>query len=382
MKIVHYLSRVRLADGGVVRAVLDQCAALARLGNQVTLMTRDAADVPAAWREAGGEVEVVDMPGAVGAFGRLRAPQMSQAARALNGADILHMHVVWDPACVQLNRLAHRLGVAVVISTHGMLDTWSMAQKTTKKRVYLALGARRMLREAGAVHCTADAERDQSVRWHGNARTIVVPLVFDVDEYERLPETDVAQRAFPALDTGRPILLFLSRLHEKKRPELVVEAAGELARRGVETEVAIAGPGDDVMRERVRATAERAGIADRVHLLGMVSGEQKVALYRWARVFVLPTSQENFGFVLIEALAAGTPVVTTKGVDIWSELLASGGVEVVDPPTPEAMAGAIGRVLTDRERMSESGRAWALREFWGGSIAGRYGALYEEARSS
>jgi glycosyltransferase involved in cell wall biosynthesis len=69
-------------------------------------------------------------------------------------------------------------------------------------------------------------------------------------------------------------------------------------------------------------------------------------------------------------------------VDIWPELEGSGGVEVVDPPTPAALAGAIGRALDRRDAMGAAGRAWALREFRGGSIAGRYGALYEEARSS
>jgi glycosyltransferase involved in cell wall biosynthesis len=111
----------------------------------------------------------------------------------------------------------------------------------------------------------------------------------------------------------------------------------------------------------------------------MVSGEQKVALYRWARVFVLPTSQENFGFVLIEALAAGTPVVTTKGVDIWSELLASGGVEVVDPPNAAGIALGVERALADRARMSEAGRRWALAEFGGDGIGARCQAMYERA---
>ena len=381
MKIVHYLSRVRLADGGVVRALLDLCDALGRAGHGVTLLPWEPADAPASWRADGGPVRVVEVDPPRGRMGRFTGAQLEAMRPALRGADALHLHVVWDPACMQLSRLARESGVATVFSTHGMLDDWSMAQRTLKKRVYLALGARAMLRGAGAVHCTAEAERSQSVKWHGNPRTRVVPLVFDVGEYETLPGEGPARRAFPMLDTGRPIVLFLSRLHEKKRPEMVAEAAacsrsgrggGGRHRRG-------RGTG---MRARVRGAAARAGIGDRVHLLGMVSGVEKVSLYEWASVFALPTSQENFGFVLIEALASGTPAVTTKGVDIWPELGESGGVEVVDPLTKEGFADAIVRVLGRGQEMGAKGRAWALGEFRGDAIATRYGALYEEACSA
>ncbi len=381
MVVAHFLSRIRLEDGGVVRAVLDMCEALPRAGVDVVLLTCDDTDVPDAWKrgEAGCPKCVrVDAPALpAGLFSKA---QVAKIGEALEGASVLHLHAMWAPMNDQLARMARRNGLPYVLSFHGMLDEWSMAQKAPKKKAYLALIGRKTLNRAAALHCTAEFEATQSSRWHSNERVRVVPLVFDLSAFRDLPGVDVAKRAFPALDTGRPVVLFLSRVHPKKRPDLVIEAAARLRRDGVDCEVAIVGPGEREYLSELRGVAERFSMNDRSHFLGMVSGDAKVSLFEWARVFVLPTSQENFGFVLIEALAAGTPVVTTKGVDIWPELEQTGAATIVDPVSVDGLARAMREMLQgDAQGRGERGREWALAEFEGDSIARRYAALYDEA---
>ena len=93
--------------------------------------------------------------------------------------------------------------------------------------------------------------------------------------------------------------------------------------------------------------------------LGMVRGVEKLSLYQLADVFVLPTYQENFGLVLPEAMAAGTPVVTTRGTDIWRELEQAGAKIVSNSPT--SIADAIEEFLSDepqRERVGQQGREY------------------------
>ncbi|MGP1309157.1 MAG: glycosyltransferase [Phycisphaerales bacterium] len=381
MTVAHFLSRIRLEDGGVVRAVLDMCEALPRAGVGVVLLTWDDADVPEAWKRGDPgcprcvRVEPPALPG-----GLYAKKQLARIAEALKGVDALHLHAMWAPSNDQLARLAHRMGLPYLLSIHGMLDDWSMAQKAPKKRAYLAMVGKKTLNRAAVVHCTAEFEKTQSSKWHTNPRSRVVPLVFDLAPYRNLPGAEVAKRAFPALDTGRPILLFLSRVHPKKRPDLLIEAAALLRAGGVDCEVAIAGPGDDAYFEELKGVAARASMTDRVRFLGMVSGEAKVSLFEWADAFVLPTSQENFGFVLLEAFAAGTPVVTTKGVDIWPELESTGAATIVDPVDARSLADATRAMLEgDPAALGEKGRAWTLKEFEGEAIARRYAALYEEA---
>ena len=94
---------------------------------------------------------------------------------------------------------------------------------------------------------------------------------------------------------------------------------------------------------------------------------------------MLPTSQENFGYVLIEAMAAGLPVVTTRGVDIWRELDESGGADIVEN-SAEAVADLLATRLADRGALRERGesaRAWCFREMDQAKILAGYEAMYE-----
>ena len=116
-----------------------------------------------------------------------------------------------------------------------------------------------------------------------------------------------------------------------------------------------------------------------VEFLGFVSGREKVSLYQAADLFVLPTHQENWGFVLLESLACSTPVVTTRGVDIWPELEASGGAVIVEP-TAGAVAGAVTELLGDRKRrrvMERRGRRWVLENLDVARVVGQYEQLYQ-----
>ena len=93
---------------------------------------------------------------------------------------------------------------------------------------------------------------------------------------------------------------------------------------------------------------------------------------------MLPTSQETWGVALIESLACGTPVITTRGVDIWSELEASGAA-VITEQAPEAVASALCDLLgsPDRlEEMRETGRRWVLENLTTDHVVARYEELY------
>ena len=116
------------------------------------------------------------------------------------------------------------------------------------------------------------------------------------------------------------------------------------------------------------------------HFVGHVGGALKISLYEWADVFVLPTSQENFGLVLPEALACRTPVITTKGVDIWPELEASGGAVIVDAE-PSTLAKEIKAMLEEadrRKQMGERGRQWVMERLTPQVIVYAYESLYRE----
>lgn len=414
MKIVHYLPRMRLEEGGVVRAVLDLTAQMAARGHTVTLVTIDDHDVPAEWpRLDSGAVGAPPRPGASDGVPRvLVAPKpslpgsvfSSRQLRAIrtvaSTCDALHLHTPWERVNLQLASIARRAGKRYIVSLHGMLDEWCMTQGGLKKRLYLRLAGRRFLERAAAVHCTAEAEKTQAQPWYRNDRTVVIPLIFDLAAFRTLPGPEIARRKFggeesavsgegvgPSSEASRapplpPTLLFLSRLHPKKGVEHLIDAAAILRDRGVNFRVHIAGAGDPTYEAALRERVSASGLGGRVSFLGMVTGVEKVSLYQAADVFVLPTSQENFGFVLPEALACGTPVVTTRGVDIWPDLENSGAAVVVHPLSSRGLADAVAGLLADptrRRTMGRVGREWVFRSLDPAHVVRGYETLYATA---
>ena len=383
LSIVHYLREVRLEAGGVVRAVLDLCRVLGTSGHRVTLLTLDDADAPAEWREpTAGMPRVVRLRGNAAVIPRLTRQKLGELRPYFEEADVVHLHTPWELSNLPLARVLRRTGKPYAVTIHGMLDDWSMAQKGAKKRLFLLLAGRRFLEGASAVHLTAEMERQQALKWMPGAkgRAYVVPLVFDVEPFERLPSRDEAHEIVSPLGVVPPYVLFLSRVHPKKGIELLFEAMRQSFEQGKPWRLVIAGPGERSYVSRLQVLARELGLTENVLFVGMMEGLKKIALYRGAELFALPTFQENFGFVLVEAMACGAPVVTTRGTDIWAEL-ARGGAVIADR-TAAAFSEAIEQLRGDaaeRASRGEEGRRFVLEWLRAERVIGDYEAMYRAA---
>lgn len=418
MRILHYLSEVVLSHGGVVRAVLDLCDALARStssgsgsggggggggGHDVTLLTFDDRDVPAPWKSDSPRPGVpravtIPWPRRHKQIRRFDAPTLARIDTLVRAADIVHMHVPWENTNRQVAALCARATPRkpYFVSIHGMLDDWTFQRGGLKKRLFLRFGARAVLEGAAAVLCTADAEREQARCRIPRANLEVLPLILDLSMYRELPTRDAARRAVASLGASSvpiapttPLLLFLSRLHPKKGLERLIDALPALHARGERAILLIAGSADPVTtapgyEATLRARASASGVSEHIRFLGHVTGADKAHLLRAATLTVLPTSQENWGFSLVESLACATPILTTRGVDIWRELECSGGAppSLELPVSADALADALSAALRDPARlgaMGDAGRAWVMRELDPESITRRYEELYRRA---
>lgn len=385
MRILHYLSVVRAEVGGPARAVTDLCAAFARRGHDVTLATSDDTDVPAAWKQpnAGpglpGLVRVAPpaIPG-----GLFSPAQLKPLRELIKSHDALHLHGAWGPWNVQLGAAARKLGVPYFVSIRGMLDDWCMAQKGAKKTLFLKLAGTRYYERAASVHLTAQFEYEQAKKYFPRGRGTVIPNLLDLEPFKSLPGEQLARAKFPHLNSGEPVLLFLSRVHVKKGIEHLLRAVRLLNDSGTPCRAVIAGSGDEPYVTSLKRLCTELKLDGRVAFVGLVTGADKLSLYQACDLFVLPTSQENFGFVFVEALACETPLVTTKGVDIWPELESSGAA-VIAPGTPEGTAQAV-RAMLARGRdtlkdMGRRGRAWTFDWLDPAKVVGQFEAMYRSA---
>ncbi len=256
-------------------------------------------------------------------------------------------------------------GTRYFVFTHGMLDPWFKRHyplKHLKKMLYWPWAEYRVLRDAEAVLFTSEEERllaRQSFMPY-RAREQVVAYGTAAP-----PPTDARLRSkflehHPELQ-DRHIILFLSRIHEKKGCDMLIEAFAEVAGIDAQSHLVIAGPDQTRWVPHLQELANKLGVADRITWLGMVRGDEKWGAFYSAEVFVLPSHQENFGIAVAEALGCGLPVLISNKVNIWREVdVANAGLVAPDSKTPQQrfdMGEAAKRLFASRftvDAMTES----------------------------
>jgi glycosyltransferase involved in cell wall biosynthesis len=235
-----------------------------------------------------------------------------------------------------------------VVFCHGMLDPWfnrTYPLKRLKKTIYWPLQYW-VLRNADAVMFTSPAERDLAPQsfWPNKWNSVVTPYGTSEPPSNLEDQRRAWDAKLPHL-RGRRYLLFLSRIHEKKGCDLLVEAFARTAARHPEVDLVIAGPDQQGLQVKLQAQAESLGIAHRVHWPGMLTGNLKWGALRGCEAFILPSHQENFGIVVAEALACGRPVLISNQVNIWPDIAAD-KVGFVAPDTLEGTGELLSRWLS------------------------------------
>jgi rhamnosyl/mannosyltransferase len=178
--------------------------------------------------------------------------------------------------------------------------------------------------------------------------------------------------------TSRHMLLNVKRLHPLAGQRDLLEAMSEVVRVHQDTSLIICGTGP--LLEPLQALARSAGVEHHVRFAGLTDNDTVAAYCAAADLFVLPSRLEALPTVAVEALAAGTPVVSTDnpgGLEL--NHLFGPDVAVVPRGQPAALAHAITRFLEKRRRTGASSRAIIEREFRPAAVAGRYRALYQRA---
>jgi glycosyltransferase involved in cell wall biosynthesis len=161
---------------------------------------------------------------------------------------------------------------------------------------------------------------------------------------------------------GKKVLLFLSRLDEKKGLPILLDAFQQLATAFPEWQLAIAGQGNAEWVQQLKSHVS-APFSERIHWLGHVAGQEKLSLLARADAYVLPSYSENFGIALLEAMAAALPCVTTHGVALAHETHCAEAVLRIPPGDAGALMAALTELFQNPEKqkaLAERARAAAF----------------------
>lgn len=302
--VVHCIARIARAGGGTSTFIAELTGMQAALpGNRITLVCATPGKDPVPVDTA---VHVVDA-GTPPWFDRA-----IECLAARERIDVVHVHGLWDPPIHAACETARYLGLPLILATHGMLEPSALALKWWKKRPALALYQRRGLVAADILHATARQEAGNLRRFGLRQPILVAPPGITPPPIESMRDWN---------DSGPRIALFVGRIAPVKNLLGLVAAWAEA--QPVGWSLVMAGPDDAGHAAAVRAAIDRAGLSASVRVLGPQYGADKENLFQSASLFILPSFSENFGVVVLEALAYGVPVVATRGTP-WEEVATAG----------------------------------------------------------
>jgi glycosyltransferase involved in cell wall biosynthesis len=182
--------------------------------------------------------------------------------------------------------------------------------------------------------------------------------------------------AGPAKSITQPVkVLTVCRLISRKRIELLIESVARAKALGVDIQLDIAGEGN--LTAELKRLTEKVGVATCVNFLGRISTDKMPALYRDNDIFIMSSAHEGMSNAMLEAMACGLPIVTTRceGVD---ELIGDNGI-VVEHPSPDSMAEAIKSLADDPvryEKMRDASVSRAKQFTWS-RVANQYLECYQ-----
>lgn len=279
--------------------------------------------------------------------------------------DVVHVHALFSFSSYAAARAARRSGVPYIVRPLGVLNRWGLEnRRRILKQGSLRVVELPILRGAAAIHYTAEAERQEAAAAHPDiaaVRSVVVPIPV---EFAPASTSTEGHERFP-ITQGRRVILFLSRLHEKKGIELLLQAFAQFRADFPDALLVIAGEGEPGYVASLRGKARSLGCDNEVFWPGFVAGKDKAALLAAATCFVLPSFSENFGIAAAEALAAGVPSVLSDQIAIARD---AGREEaaVLVPCDAAVLATALRQVFESenlRGRLRDQGRAFIARHF-------------------
>ena len=269
---------------------------------------------------------------------------------------IIHIHCMWESFVRTTAASARSKRIPYVISTHGMLHPYALDQKRLKKWAYLTLfpqiigGARELY--------SLNREEAEYVAKRFRCKSSVLANGIDVAEYSQATP-ELFYEKFPQFKT-KSFILFVGRLHPIKGIDQLIRSYSVARSQGCDHALVIAGP-DDGCKAQIEALIDELSLREHVHLVGGLFGEIKRSAFSACSAFAHRPRFEGFGITVVEGMAAGKPVVTTKECKL--DGAGEAGALCVAPDTDEGFAEALVRLTRDpvaSRALGAQAQSWVL----------------------
>jgi glycogen(starch) synthase len=308
----------------------------AAMGHDVTVVTtKDNEDLPD--REETHGYEVVRLPKGATVAGNDISPAMARYIwRHAGEYDVVHAHSHLYFS-TNLAAMVRRLGdVPLAITNHGL---YSQSAPEWVFDLYLRTLGKWTFNQADVVFCYTDTDKARLRQLGVRSRIGAVPNGIDTERFT--PEGLESE----LVDAEGPVVLFVGRLVDGKRPGIAIEAFAKVLEESPGAEMYLCGDGP--LREELEAQVRELGIESAVTFLGHVPYDEMPKVYRSADVLVLPSRAEGVPRTVLEAMASGIPVVVSD-LDQMADIIDETG-RTVSPPDPDKFSRALRETLAGQE---------------------------------
>lgn len=300
--------------------------------------------------------------------------------------DLVHITSVFLASSVVGAYYAKKFNKPYIISPRGSLMEQPFKKKLLKKKPYCALIENKNLRNAAAIHFTAEVEkRDYEKLGLPLKKSIIIPNGIDFEDVKGAPKGYFREKF--KIGKDKKIVLFLSRLDWTKGLDTLIPAFAEVTKNRNDVVLAIAGGDDEGYGKNLKSQisnlprlASGGKIEDKVIFTGLLTGSDKIGAFQDSDVFVLPSYSESFGMAAVEAMYFGLPTVITNGVAIAEEVFKNNAGLVVEK-NEVAVSEAILKILSNEpfaKKLGEKAAAFVREEYSPEKIAEEFIRAYNE----
>lgn len=282
--------------------------------------------------------------------------------KKIGSFDLVLLQSLYQASTALAGYLCRSKKIPYILRPHGTLDpVLFFRRRLWIKRIYMALIERRNFESAKFIqYSSTDEEAMTPLLVSRPAPSVIISEGINIDSFEVLKRDGGFQKKYPFLD-NKVIILFLGRFHQKKGIEIALHAFHNVSKKLSQVHFVLIGSGEHDYEEKLRKLIVDSNLMSRVTFLGQVSESEKLLALSNSDIFILPSFGENFGIAVVEAMAAGLPVLISNKVAIANELNKAGAAIVTDCDLDQVSHALESLVLDSnlRNQMSKIGRCVA-----------------------
>ena len=348
VKVLHMVTSMSPEYGGPVTMARGLTSALVQQGVHCEIVT------------ARGLSDVLPIPGVKihqfdtefpAPFWRAYSRKMKRFLDAKAGSfDIIHSYETMSYVTYAAFHSARKNNIPIIIQTADSLSIPSLRYKRIRKEIYRKIILDKILKSADFLHISSNSEAIRIANMGYTTPRYVLPNgvnLYKADSYRKAKFLE----EYPSL-VGKRIILFLGRLHYKKGLDVLARNFATLASKFPNIVLLVVGP-DDGYRSKMMSILDQFGVLDHTVFTGMLTGDHKLAAYQCADLFVSLSYSDSSSNTILEALAAGVPLVISEHCDFPEIQNHKAGFVV--PLDDESICEAISKLLLDDHLVSQMG---------------------------